>query len=132
MAKAPNGSALLAARVAAHEAFDPLWRAGHFTRDVGYRWLALKLGVPSKRAHIGKLDLDQCRRVVGFCRRFDMLDGALVQAIREFREEENWRLRKELKYASRRRRRTRETWRVRAQAKRKIFGPRFDDRRAQS
>lgn len=60
---------LRAAKIAAHAAFDPLWRGvGTRKRSEAYRWLADRLGIVWKECHIGQMDVEQCRRVVEICR----------------------------------------------------------------
>lgn len=63
------------AKVAAHAAFDPLWRAkmrregcsqGE-ARSAAYRWLSEQLGLPRKETHIGMFDVAMCARVVAAC-----------------------------------------------------------------
>lgn len=60
--------------MAAHEAFDPLWRSGQRKRADTYKWLAEQLGLPLARCHIGLFDEAQCRRVLELCRakRYDL------------------------------------------------------------
>ena len=66
---------LRAAKMAAHAAFDPLWKkkmrrdgcSQGDARRAGYRWLSKQLGIPIKQTHIGEMDLDECRRVVEVC-----------------------------------------------------------------
>ena len=66
---------LRAAKIAAHAAFDPLWRAKmekedcskSHARKSGYHWLSQQLGIPYKKTHIGYMNLDECRRVVEIC-----------------------------------------------------------------
>ena len=55
---------LRAAKIAAHAAFDPLWRGGSMKRRDAYRWLADQLSMPPSRCHIGWFDLARCRQVV--------------------------------------------------------------------
>lgn len=55
-------------KMAAHAAFDPLWRGGGKTRHEAYRWLADALGIPFERCHIGEFDEAQCRATVTACR----------------------------------------------------------------
>lgn len=65
------------AKVAAHAAFDPLWKAKiareecskKLARGLGYQWLAGQLGIDPKDCHIGMFDEATCRRVVEVCRR---------------------------------------------------------------
>lgn len=52
------------ARIAAHEAFDPLWRNGEMSRDEAYAWLADAMGISALKCHIGRMDVEDCRRVV--------------------------------------------------------------------
>ena len=51
----------------AHAAFDPLWQGGRMKRNAAYAWLAQKLGIPEKQAHIGMFDVWQCQQVVRIC-----------------------------------------------------------------
>ena len=60
------------AKIAAHAAFDPLWK-GKVKRDgcskgkargMGYKWLADQLGIKANDCHIGMFDVETCRRVV--------------------------------------------------------------------
>jgi hypothetical protein len=62
------------AKMAAHDAFDPLWRKGpggaaaHFqTRATAYEWLSGQLGVPVRNCHIGMFDTVLCNRVADVC-----------------------------------------------------------------
>lgn len=68
---------LRTAKMAAHAAFDPLWKkkmereqcSKSHARKSGYRWLADQLGIPYRKCHIGEMDVEQCRRVVEICSR---------------------------------------------------------------
>lgn len=64
---APPGSALAKARIAAHAAFDPLWKSGQFSRGVAYEWLAGEMGLSVKDTHMILFDIEQCQRVVAIC-----------------------------------------------------------------
>jgi hypothetical protein len=63
------------AKMDAHAAFDPLWKAKlakeqcskSHARKAGYRWLAKQLGIPFKKCHIGEMSVEQCARVVEIC-----------------------------------------------------------------
>lgn len=55
------------AKMAAHAAFDPLWRSGDMRRGQAYRWLAERLGIDSSECHIGMMDAATCRRVAAVC-----------------------------------------------------------------
>lgn len=63
---------LRAAKMAAHDVFDPMWRApgGKYAsrRKAAYRWLALQLGIPAAQCHIGMFDVAMCRRVAAVCK----------------------------------------------------------------
>jgi hypothetical protein len=53
--------------MAAHDAFDPLWKEGRMKRKEAYKWLSERMGLHVNDTHIGMFDADQCRRVVGVC-----------------------------------------------------------------
>jgi hypothetical protein len=55
------------AKIAAHAAFDPIWRSGRSSRSDAYAWLAKQLGIAIQNCHIGMFDVEQCRRVVEVC-----------------------------------------------------------------
>ena len=65
--KAPAGSELAKARIAAHNAFDPLWKSGKFHRSVAYEWLASELSLPVSKTHMILFDVAMCRKVVAIC-----------------------------------------------------------------
>lgn len=58
---------LRAAKMRAHAAFDPIWRDGKVGRTEAYRWLANRLGLSRRDAHIGNFDIELCNRVVEAC-----------------------------------------------------------------
>lgn len=65
------GKSIRAARMAAHGAFDKLWRQGEMDRrfikrENAYEWLAQYLGMPRPDVHIGLFDEAQCWRVIEF------------------------------------------------------------------
>ena len=55
-----------AARQAAHNALDPLWRdpGASMSRNAVYKWLAEELQIKPKQCHIGRFDVVTCLRVV--------------------------------------------------------------------
>jgi hypothetical protein len=60
------------AKMAAHRAFDPLWREypkeeRKERRKGAYAWLSKALNVPPDECHIGMFDEALCRRVVEVC-----------------------------------------------------------------
>lgn len=64
----PANTALRAARMDAHAAFDPIWKKGNVRRKAAYAWLATKLGIDVDHCHIAMMDLETCRRVVEICK----------------------------------------------------------------
>jgi ssDNA-binding Zn-finger/Zn-ribbon topoisomerase 1 len=55
------------ARMAAHDAFDRLWKGelgGTMTRKQAYRELQRVMGMTEEQAHIGRMDKQQCARLV--------------------------------------------------------------------
>jgi hypothetical protein len=55
------------AKMAAHAAFDPLWKSGQMTRKEAYKRLSEKMGLTKEQTHIGMFDVEQCRAVVLLC-----------------------------------------------------------------
>lgn len=58
-------------KMAAHTAFDPLWRPythGGVRRKDAYAWLAEALEMEVRDCHIGMFDVAQCKRVVEACK----------------------------------------------------------------
>lgn len=62
--RAAPGSPLAAARIAAHAAFDPLWKSGKMSRSDAYGELARRLGIRKEAAHMVLFDIAMCERVV--------------------------------------------------------------------
>ena len=60
----PCGEATRRARMAAHNAFDPLWKpAGSpMNRHQAYKWLAEEMQIPREQCHIGMMTGDQARK----------------------------------------------------------------------
>lgn len=65
--KAPPGSELARARIAAHAAFDPLWQSGTMSRRAAYDWLAIQLHLPVSACRMVPMDVAMCQRVVAIC-----------------------------------------------------------------
>jgi len=67
---APKGSLanaeLRPLRIAAHAAFDPLWKSGDMKRKEAYAWLKAALDVDFP-IHIGESDVDMCHRIITAC-----------------------------------------------------------------
>lgn len=55
------------AKMAAHAAFDPLWREGGMKRKEAYAWLRKAMNLAEDQCHIGMFDVDQCREVQRLC-----------------------------------------------------------------
>lgn len=70
LSKAEPGSALAYSRMAAHAAFDPIWKDGHMLRSEAYRWLADRLGITKGECHIVNFDDRTCRKVTLLCDEF--------------------------------------------------------------
>jgi len=67
------------AKMAAHRAFDPLWREfpkeeRKGKRKGAYKWLAKALEIAPEDCHIGMFSLERCREVIALCnqRRFEV------------------------------------------------------------
>lgn len=61
----PGDAETKAARKRAHQAFDPLWQSGTYTRTEAYYWLAQQLGQDS--IHISECDVEMCEAIVALC-----------------------------------------------------------------
>ena len=48
----------------AHAAFDPIWQEKIMPRYGAYCWLAKKMNLPIKQAHIGMFNVKQCKKVI--------------------------------------------------------------------
>jgi ssDNA-binding Zn-finger/Zn-ribbon topoisomerase 1 len=51
-------------RIAAHEAFDKLWKNGYMSRGGCYSWMQKVMGLSKDEAHIGMMDKKQCRELI--------------------------------------------------------------------
>ena len=65
--KAAPGSPLAKARMAAHTAFDSIWKSGHMPRSRAYLWLAEELDVPPENCHFRFFDAATCERAQRLC-----------------------------------------------------------------
>ena len=54
-------------RIAAHNAFDPIWKNGEMSRRAAYLWLGDQLGLTVKKCHIKYMNKSQCREVMRLC-----------------------------------------------------------------
>jgi hypothetical protein len=58
-------------KMAAHAAFDPLWKDRLFnSRDAAYEWLSNKMKLPKEETHFGLFDEKQCEKAIGIINRF--------------------------------------------------------------
>lgn len=64
----PCGADTRKARMAAHAAFDPLWKSQQMGRREAYTWLSGAMGIPVELTHIGMMTAEQAREVVRLCR----------------------------------------------------------------
>lgn len=55
------------AKMAAHAAFDPLWKESGMKRGEAYAWLREVMGLTRDECHIGMFDETTCARVVTLC-----------------------------------------------------------------
>lgn len=53
-----------AARIRAHDAFDPFWKEGWMKRRDAYRWMAWVMGLPQEETHISMFSIPQCERLI--------------------------------------------------------------------
>jgi hypothetical protein len=60
----PADQGTKAARVRAHDAFDAMWKGMGMRRDDAYRWLSKQLGLTAEEAHIGRLSIAQCEKLI--------------------------------------------------------------------
>lgn len=54
-------------RIKAHDAFDTLWKRGggvRIGRSAAYKWLQESLSMTSEQCHIGRFDIETCKRVI--------------------------------------------------------------------
>ena len=56
-------------RMETHRVFDEMWRRLKWSRTKAYKWLAKKMGLPDKEAHIGGFEMAQCQFVIDLCNR---------------------------------------------------------------
>lgn len=54
-------------RIDTHRIFDRWWKTRGMTRSEGYVWLARQMHLPTRLAHIGNFDMDECDTVVALC-----------------------------------------------------------------
>lgn len=50
-----------------HQVFDHFWQENGMTRTQAYKWLAGRMNLLEKNAHIGGFEMDQCQQVIDLC-----------------------------------------------------------------
>lgn len=55
-------------KMAAHDAFDPIWQTKKMRRNQAYKWLAGRMGLSPQETHIGMFDVEQCKKVIKICK----------------------------------------------------------------
>ncbi len=73
------------AKMAAHAAFDVIWRHRRTTRKSAYKWLSEQMGLPVEKTHIGMFDIAQCEQVIALCKKRmeEMPNGQKVSPLQE-------------------------------------------------
>ena len=56
-------------RIETHQVFDAYWTERGMSRTQAYRWLAKKMHLPERKAHIGGFEMHQCQKLIDLCRR---------------------------------------------------------------
>lgn len=51
-------------RMKAHESFDKLWKSHGLTRGESYKVLQKMMGMTEGEAHIGRFNIEQCKRLI--------------------------------------------------------------------
>ena len=54
-------------RIETHQIFDAFWQNRGMTRSQAYKWLAQQMDLPTRQAHIGGFEMDQCQQVKDLC-----------------------------------------------------------------
>lgn len=54
-------------KMAAHAAFDPLWKSGRMSRTKAYKWLQEQTGLSERECHIGWMSDADLKRVIELC-----------------------------------------------------------------
>lgn len=55
-------------RIETHQVFDAYWTEHAMSRTQAYRWLAKKMHLPERKAHIGGFEIHQCQKLIDLCR----------------------------------------------------------------
>jgi hypothetical protein len=57
------------ARMTTHSEFDQLWKAGRFTRQGAYKWLATQMKMKKFNCHIARFNLEECQKTMEIIRK---------------------------------------------------------------
>lgn len=62
----PADAATKKMRMAAHEAFDRLWKRPHgvMNRGQAYRWMQATMDMTSEQSHIARFSIEECGRLI--------------------------------------------------------------------
>ena len=52
-----------------HQVFDRYWQSNGMSRTQAYKWLAARMKLSEKQAHIGGFEMDQCQQVIDLCKK---------------------------------------------------------------
>ena len=58
------------ARMRAHAAFDPIFKSNGLTKGKAYKMLSEFMGLSQKETHIGHFNIEQCEKVIDFCKQY--------------------------------------------------------------
>ena len=50
-----------------HQVFDALWKELGMSRTQAYKWLANRMELSERNAHIGGFEMEQCQRLISLC-----------------------------------------------------------------
>lgn len=78
------------AKMAFHDAFDPLWRSGKWNRNALYAELAKRMDIDGKFCHGGMFDVRQCQQAI-----------AILKGMNKVKTERVVKKKEEITYASR-------------------------------
>ena len=75
LGKLPNETLRLK-RMEAHRVFDAWWKSQGMSRTKAYKWLAQRMEISTKEAHIGGFEMEQCQQLLDLCGRYEAEEAA--------------------------------------------------------
>lgn len=54
---------VIVARERAHAVFDLLWSCGYISKNAAYTWLREAFSRPKVEAHVGRMSIEECKRL---------------------------------------------------------------------